>query len=91
MPEGYEIPQWFALNGHDIPTEEDLDAFPPVYFTEDITWNPTIVNDEYEEAMSESDDDPLTYLSKVNDYGELTGDIDCVIDVLLLEVHSART
>jgi transposase InsO family protein len=72
------------------PTTADLELYPHVYFTKDDVWDPSVRDDEYETEVSEDEEDKLTYNSEVNDYGELTGDIERDIDVLLLQVHSAR-
>ena len=93
-PDGYKIPLKYrnGLPYMDItyPTDDDMELYPHVFFTKDDAWDPTIIDDEYESEVSETEEDELTYNSEVNDYGELTGDIERDIDVLLLEVHSTR-
>jgi hypothetical protein len=93
-PDGYKIPLKYrnGLPYMDItyPTEEEMETYPHVFFTKDDTWDPTVIDDEYDSELSEIEEDELTYNSEINDYGELTGDMERDIDVLLLEVHSAR-
>jgi hypothetical protein len=47
------------------PTTEDIETYPHVYFTKDSTWDPTILDDEYESELSETEEDELTYNSEI--------------------------
>jgi hypothetical protein len=68
-PDGYKIPLKYrnGLPYMDItyPTTEDIETYPHVYFTKDSTWDPTILDDEYESELSETEEDELTYNSEI--------------------------
>ena len=73
------------------PSEEDLDIFPHVYFTADTEWDPSIMDDEFDdfdEEVFEEHDDNLAFTSPVNDFGELTGDLENDIDVMIMEARA---
>jgi hypothetical protein len=68
-----------------------MDKYPHVYFTADQEWNPSIVDDEYEnfqEDIFDEEDDELAYTSPVNNFGQLTGNLEYDIDVMLMEVKN---
>jgi hypothetical protein len=74
-----------------FPDDDMMDKFPHVYFTADQEWNPSIVDDEYEnfqEDMFDEEDNELAYTSPVNNFGELTGNLEYDIDVMLMEVKN---
>jgi hypothetical protein len=95
-PDGYAFP--IAIrNGlpyldMSYPTEEDMDNFPHVYMTRDEEWDPTVMDDEYEEFVDEMGDygDDLAYTSPVNNYGEIGDDRESEIDVLYLDINKAH-
>jgi hypothetical protein len=87
------------------PSDEDLANFPHVYFTADSTWDPRALDDENDDDDDfESSNYRRMYLDpNVNDFGELnvladpnpfhgelTGDLDRDIDLLLYEVHQSE-
>jgi hypothetical protein len=93
-PDGYKIPLKIrnGLPYMDMayPDDDMMAKYPHVYFTADQEWDPSIVDDEYEtfqEDIFEEEDDSLAYTSPVNDFGELTGDLEYDIDVMLMEVR----
>ena len=88
------------------PSDEDMIKYPHVYFTSDLSWDPSILDDE-NNLDTDSDDETYRHPHldhEVNDYGELnalrdernapsgelTGDLDYDIDFLLYEVHQAQ-
>ena len=102
-PDGYVIPLSIrnGLPYMDMryPTNEDMENYPHVYFTEDTDWNPAQLDDEYVDDpdgfdrgayQSDLENDELTYNTDVNDFGELTGNLDRDIDALLYEARHSR-
>ena len=94
-PDGYKIPikirNGLPYMDMKYPSEEDLDTFPHVYFTADTEWDPSIMDDEFDdfdEQAFEDDDDDLAFTSPVNDFGELTGDLETDIDIMILEAKA---
>jgi hypothetical protein len=56
-----------------FPSDSDMDAFPHVFFTSDVTWNPEELDDEYPVDsidVCEEENDPVFGQDEVNDYGE---------------------
>jgi hypothetical protein len=70
------------------PTSEELDAYPHVFFTSDMTWYPQVIDDEYfvcdldiaKEDMQFTDYHPAT----LNDYGEVHTDFSGSIDITVI-------
>ena len=56
-PEGYEIP--LSIQGglpyldSSKPTEQDLEAYPAIFMTADISWDPTIFDNNHEQVIKE--------------------------------------
>jgi hypothetical protein len=76
------------------PDNDTMDKYPYVYFTADQEWNPSIADDEFEkfwEDIFDEEDNELAYTSPVNDFGELTGNLEYDIDVMLMEVKNEYT
>jgi hypothetical protein len=73
------------------PSEEDLDNLPMVYFCKDEVWDPTVMDDEFDEWEEElaSYGNELSFSSPVNDHGELIelDDRETVLDDL---IHDAN-
>jgi len=97
-PDGYKIPLKIrnGLPYMDMayPDDDMMAKYPHVYFTADQEWDPSIVDDEFDnfqEEIFEEEDDTLAYTSPVNDFGELTGNLEYDIDVMLMEVKSEFT
>ena len=95
-PDGYKIPlkirNGLAYMDMSFPSDADMETYPMVYFAADQEWDPTTLDDEFEdfqEAIFEPGDDELAYISPVNDFGELTSDRESDIDVMLMEVNRA--
>jgi hypothetical protein len=92
-PDGYAFP--IAIrNGlpyldMSYPSEEDMDKYPHVYLTRDEEWDPTVMDDEYDDFGEEMGDygDELTYTSPVNDFGEIGDDRELEIDKLYRDIN----
>jgi hypothetical protein len=93
-PDGYKIPLK-VRNGlpyldMEYPDDDAMGKYPHVYFTADQEWDPRIVDDEFDnfqEDVFEEEDDALAFSSPVNDFGELTGNLEFDLDVMLMEVR----
>jgi hypothetical protein len=88
------------------PTEKNMMDYPHVYFTSDVSWDPSILDDENNlETSSDKETYRQTHLDRdFNDFGELNalcdernapagelmGNLDYDIDLLLYEVHQSR-
>lgn len=104
-PDGYVIPLSIrnGLPYMDMryPTDEDMEKYPHVYFTEDTDWNPATLDDEYVDDpdgfdrgayQSDLEEDDLTYNADVSDFGEFTNlSAERDIDTLITAVRRSRT
>jgi len=77
-PDGYVIPISIrnGLPHIDMspPTDQELDSYPHVFFTSDVPWDPSVLDDEYciDDVQVDGDDvPPSDYHPNLNDYGEL--------------------
>jgi hypothetical protein len=74
------------------PSDDDMENFPHVYLTRDEEWDPTVMDDEYEEFAEDMVDfgEDLSYTSPVNDYGEIVMDRESEIDILIRQANAAN-
>jgi hypothetical protein len=78
-PDGYVIPLSIrnGLPYIDMypPSDLELESYPHVFFTSDDTWNPNVLDEEYninDIIISEDDHIPSFGLTELTDYGEFT-------------------
>ena len=73
-PEGYIIPlkirNGLVYMDMVAPTDEDMDTYPHVFFTSDMPWDPTILDDDDNDIEIT---DPVPTDTRVNQFGEYIG------------------
>jgi hypothetical protein len=95
-PDGYAFP--IAIrNGlpyldMSYPSDEDFENLPHVYMTRDEEWDPSVMDDEYDEFADDMVDygAELAFTSPVNDYGEIVMDRETEIDLLVRSANAAH-
>ena len=80
-PEGYKIPlsirTGLAYMDMVQPSDDDLEAYPHVFFTSDEEWNPGKNDNEFSADDITEDNEPYpTYDNRVNEYGEVIHEVN---------------
>ena len=78
-PDGYIIPlsirNGLPFMDMSPPTDTEIDGYPHVFFTSDLPWDPTILDNEFNaseiELLEDDDLSPSYHHNSLNDYGEL--------------------
>ena len=74
-PEGYVIPLLVYMHPIRIPTDQDLQMYPHVFFTSRDVWDPSVLDHEMTpsllEDINQHSDDSLLQESMFNEYGDL--------------------
>ena len=75
------------------PTTTDMESYPHVIFTSDVTWNPDTIDDEYNVKdldINEEDHIPSFGWKELNQYGEIT-DYESNIHKMNTNLHDFET